>query len=158
VTSVLKSLFSRENSHPDGATIVKSPSSGSLVPKGLTSGSTRLADQVIEEVDEQMTVQSIKPSHPRPSVLDIFPSTSPSRPPSSMPVDVPMGKIFFRNRVLSGKIKSTFYRNLFKCANIVQRNFKIDKSFPQVLACYFPPKESVIFFSGNLIFIISSLK
>lgn len=48
----------------------------------------RIADQVIEEVDEQQTITSMaaKPPEQRPTVYDIFP------PPASDPVPVPPGR------------------------------------------------------------------
>lgn len=48
----------------------------------------RIADQIIEEVDEQSTVQSIKPPDQRPNVRTIFP-TPIGAPPASAPVAVP---------------------------------------------------------------------
>jgi hypothetical protein len=50
----------------------------------------RIADQVIEEVDEQSTVQSVKPPDQRPNVRTIFPTTN-GPPPTSAPVAVPKG-------------------------------------------------------------------
>jgi hypothetical protein len=50
----------------------------------------RIADQVIEEVDEQSTVQSIKPPDQRPNVRTIFPMPI-GPPPASAPVPVPKG-------------------------------------------------------------------
>jgi hypothetical protein len=48
----------------------------------------RIADQIIEEVDEQSTVQSVKPPDQRPNVRTIFPT--PIGPPAaSAPVAVP---------------------------------------------------------------------
>lgn len=64
-----------------------SQSGTSLSSKFLGGGSMRIADQVIEEVDEQSTIQSIRPPDNKPNVRDIFP-TGP--PPPSSPVDVPI--------------------------------------------------------------------
>jgi hypothetical protein len=50
----------------------------------------RLADQIIEEVDEQSTVQSVKPPDQRPNVKTIFPAPN-GPPPASAPVAVPKG-------------------------------------------------------------------
>lgn len=116
VTSVLRRLFSRDGA-PSGATpmgtgstadglpqasygaggtrLASSGSSASLPAKqwggatGLAGGgSVRIADQVIEEVDEQSTVTSMRQPEMRPSVRNIFPSGPPT---PSAPVAVPMG-------------------------------------------------------------------
>ncbi|CAD6207118.1 GSCOCG00010121001-RA-CDS [Cotesia congregata] len=98
VTSVLKRLFSKED-RPDGnagktpGRIPNSGSSASLqnrmsgVP--AAGGSTRMGFGAIEEVDEQMTIQSIRAGEPRPHVQSIFASGA---PPPSAPVDVPSYK------------------------------------------------------------------
>lgn len=65
-----------------------SNSSASLHSKLVGGGSMRIADQVIEEVDEQSTVQSIKPPDQRPNVRTIFPAPI-GPPPASAPVAVP---------------------------------------------------------------------
>lgn len=67
-----------------------SNSSASLHSKFVGGGSMRIADQVIEEVDEQSTVQSIKPPDQRPNVKTIFPLPN-GPPPASAPVAVPKG-------------------------------------------------------------------
>lgn len=67
-----------------------SNSSASLHSKFMGGGSMRIADQVIEEVDEQSTVQSIKPPDQRPNVRTIFPAPI-GPPPASAPVAVPKG-------------------------------------------------------------------
>lgn len=67
-----------------------SNSSASLHSKLVSGGSMRIADQVIEEVDEQSTVQSIKPPDQRPNVRTIFPMPI-GPPPASAPVAVPKG-------------------------------------------------------------------
>lgn len=66
-----------------------SRSSDSLATAKYTAGgSVRIADQVIEEVDEQQTITSMagKPPEQRPTVHDIFP------PAPSAPVPVPPGR------------------------------------------------------------------
>lgn len=73
--------------------IPKSNSSASLQPGSrFGAGSMRITDQVIEEVDEQSTVTSMRPPDLHPNVRTIFPSgihhqTGP--PPPSAPVAVP---------------------------------------------------------------------
>lgn len=67
-----------------------SNSSASLHSKFVGGGSMRIADQVIEEVDEQSTVQSVKPPDQRPNVRTIFPTPN-GPPPASAPVAVPKG-------------------------------------------------------------------
>ncbi|KDR19676.1 Bestrophin-1 [Zootermopsis nevadensis] len=79
---------SRAKTGGQPSSIPTSNSSASLHSKLVPGGSMRLADQVIEEVDEQSTVQSIKPPDQRPNVRTIFPvPTGP--PPASAPVAVP---------------------------------------------------------------------
>lgn len=106
VTSVLRRLFSREGQSTTnlvtastnttdgmGMKIPKSNSSASLQPGSrFGAGSMRITDQVIEEVDEQSTVTSMRPPDLHPNVRTIFPSgihhqTGP--PPPSAPVAVP---------------------------------------------------------------------
>ncbi|KAG7198266.1 hypothetical protein KM043_005669 [Ampulex compressa] len=93
VTSVLKRLFSKED-RPDGggssgsktpARLPNSSSAASLQTRipGAGGGSMRIG--VIEEVDEQMTLTSMRPES-RPHVQSIF---SQGPPPPSAPVDVP---------------------------------------------------------------------
>lgn len=92
ITSVLKRLFSKED-RPDGgssgtktpARLPNSSSAASLQARivGPAGGSTRIG--VIEEVDEQMTMTSMRPET-RPHVQSIFPQ---GPPPASAPVDVP---------------------------------------------------------------------
>ncbi|KAE8744425.1 hypothetical protein FOCC_FOCC008900 [Frankliniella occidentalis] len=133
VTSVLKRLFSREppqqpsaipmasvetgnaatglgnsNVNISGApdSNFKRSTSGSsinLIPKQAPGGSVRLTDQVIEEVDEQTTITSMRRPDPRPNVRDIFAKEEDlsredkneadeallGAPLSSAPVDVP---------------------------------------------------------------------
>ncbi|XP_049777292.1 bestrophin-2-like isoform X2 [Schistocerca cancellata] len=113
VTSVLRRLFSRDGSGtgsavttttvpaniPDGSAgnsagsrMPKSNSAASLKPPFAGGGSMRIADQVIEEVDEQSTVTSMRPPDLRPNVRTIFASGVPhfpGPPPPSAPVAVP---------------------------------------------------------------------
>lgn len=53
----------------------------------------RITDQVIEEVDEQLTITSVKPPDMRPNVINIFQnpgsSTSSSGLPQSQPITIP---------------------------------------------------------------------
>jgi hypothetical protein len=67
-----------------------SNSSSSLHSKFVGGGSMRIADQIIEEVDEQSTVQSVRPLDQRPNVKTIFPPPN-GPPPASAPVAVPKG-------------------------------------------------------------------
>uniref|UniRef100_A0A6V7JK97 Bestrophin homolog n=1 Tax=Bracon brevicornis TaxID=1563983 RepID=A0A6V7JK97_9HYME len=102
VTSVLRRLFSKED-RPDGgnATGYKTPgripnssSAASLQNRQLSSGNATSAGPggsmrigVIEEVDEQMTISSMRPEN-RPHVQSIFPSSN-GPPPATAPMDVP---------------------------------------------------------------------
>ena len=52
----------------------------------------RIADQVIEEVDEQSTVQSVRPPDQHPNVRTIFPTPT-GPPPPSAPVAVPKSSL-----------------------------------------------------------------
>lgn len=52
-------------------------------------GTTRIADQVIEEVDEQLTIQSIRGQEKRPTAQSIFASNNEKIPTRSSPIDVP---------------------------------------------------------------------
>lgn len=52
-------------------------------------GTTRIADQVIEEVDEQLTIQSIRGQEKRPTAQSIFASNNEKIPVRSSPIDVP---------------------------------------------------------------------
>jgi len=104
VTSVLRRLFSRDASNANTAAtqtttidggvptqkIPYSNSSTSLHSKFVGGGSMRIVDQIIEEVDEQSTVQSIKPPDQLPNVKTIFPPPN-GPPPASAPVAVPKG-------------------------------------------------------------------
>ncbi|KAL6438055.1 hypothetical protein ACFW04_004366 [Cataglyphis niger] len=108
VTSVLKRFFSKEDRPDGGATsgtktpakITNSSSAASLQirPPGASS-SMRIG--VIEEVDEQMTLTSLRQSNDnnRPHVQNIF---AQGPPPPSDPVDVPRSTQF-RNREVFSK-------------------------------------------------------
>ncbi|KAM8704064.1 hypothetical protein ACLKA7_008642 [Drosophila subpalustris] len=106
VASALKRFLSRDDSRPNSATPTDDPgkyrfptsaSSASLtggVPgtAGVKpAGSMRITQQVIEEVDEQATITSVRPAEPRPNVMDIFagqagqPQTMPLQPPLPNP-------------------------------------------------------------------------
>ncbi|XP_024944664.1 bestrophin-2 isoform X2 [Cephus cinctus] len=102
VTSVLRRLFSKED-RPDGNS---APGSGTKTPARLPNSSSAASLQtrfpggggsmrigVIEEVDEQMTMTSMRPET-RPHVQSIFPQ---GPPPASAPVDVP-GTISHSNK------------------------------------------------------------
>lgn len=65
-----------------------SASSASLSqPKYPISGSMKITHQVIEEVDEQMTITSMRPTEPRATAQSLFAA---GPPPASHPVDVPV--------------------------------------------------------------------
>lgn len=61
-------------------------------------GSMKISDQVIEEVDEQMTITSMKKEEPRPTAQSLF-----SPPPASNPVDVP-GRAPTYQRFISAQV------------------------------------------------------
>ncbi|XP_011297701.1 bestrophin-4 [Fopius arisanus] len=90
VTSVLKRLFSKED-RPDGGSktpgkLANSSSSASLQNRQGTNAGGSMRIGVIEEVDEQMTVNSMRPEH-RPHVQTIFPTNG--APTPTAPMDVP---------------------------------------------------------------------
>ncbi|XP_052842008.1 bestrophin-4 isoform X2 [Drosophila gunungcola] len=115
VASALKRFLSRDDSRPGSATPsqdqpYKFPASassaslsggvvGPVTSAGKPAGSLRITQQVIEEVDEQATITSMRANEPRPNVMDIFASSSgagatnsaPLQPPPahSDPVDIP---------------------------------------------------------------------
>lgn len=102
-TSFFKRILSREDSRPgtgnslDGpqmssGKIPTSASTASLAgSKILNTGTTRIADQVIEEVDEQMTITSMRNQHDiRPTAQDLFSQGPFEKGPPSEPVDVPL--------------------------------------------------------------------
>ncbi|XP_063695461.1 bestrophin-4 isoform X2 [Culicoides brevitarsis] len=89
VASALKRFLSRDESRtnvttPEAPTkLPGSASSASLTHRQIShpAGSVRITDQVIEEVDEQMTITSTKGHEPRPNVQSIF------QPPPEVPVE-----------------------------------------------------------------------
>ncbi|XP_033240022.1 bestrophin-4 isoform X2 [Drosophila pseudoobscura] len=115
VASALKRFLSRDDSRPGSATPsddqkpYKFPASassasltagnvGSATSAGKPAGSLRITQQVIEEVDEQATITSMRANEPRPNVMNIFgPGTAggvaaamqPPPPAHSQPVDIP---------------------------------------------------------------------
>ncbi|CAO1424598.1 unnamed protein product [Diamesa serratosioi] len=106
VTSMLKRFLSRDSdsSRPGSAINAENPpmeelsekpkgkfnnsaSSASIAGKYPGFGSMKIADQVIEEVDEQMTITSLRGQHEvRPTAQSIFPQAPLA---ASDPVDVP---------------------------------------------------------------------
>ncbi|XP_070851885.1 bestrophin-2 isoform X4 [Drosophila suzukii] len=105
VASALKRFLSRDDSRPGSATPsqdqpYKFPASassaslsggvvGSATSAGKPVGSLRITQQVIEEVDEQATITSMRASEPRPNVMDIFAPTSSSGAAPSVPLQPP---------------------------------------------------------------------
>lgn len=107
VASALKRFLSRDDSRPGSATPSDDPgkyrfptSASSASLTGGTpgtgaavkpAGSMRITQQVIEEVDEQATITSMRPAEPRPNVMDIFAGqagqtqTMPLQPPLPTP-------------------------------------------------------------------------
>lgn len=99
VTSLLKRFLSKDDNKPEsrppsggnnaeaGMRLGTSASSASITGKHPTqTGSTKLADQVIEELDEQMTITSLRnKDNSRPTAQSIFSNV----PIPSDPVDVP---------------------------------------------------------------------
>lgn len=81
----------REGSAGQGK-MTGSESTNSLQGKFITGGSVRIADQIIEEVDEQQTITSMagKPPEPRPTAQSLFMS---GPPPPSAPLPVPPGRV-----------------------------------------------------------------
>lgn len=82
VAASLKRLFSKEDKEKDG----KSIEMNQVGPTNQSGGVKRIADDVIEEVDEQSTITSMHTAgvEQRPSVLNIF-----GPPPPSKPISVP---------------------------------------------------------------------
>lgn len=83
-------------------TLMGSTSSVSLHGKAIAGGSMRIADQVIEEVDEQLTITSKGPEY-RPSVVGMFSNTI-GPPPPSDPVPVPKGSSYIRTQSETGEL------------------------------------------------------
>jgi hypothetical protein len=97
VASLLKRFLSKDDSgsRPGSASTTTtnverglghSASSASIKNYPAQIGSMKIADQVIEEVDEQMTIQSMRKEDPKPTAQSLFspPSSNPSNP-----IDVP---------------------------------------------------------------------
>ncbi|XP_014605410.1 PREDICTED: bestrophin-4 isoform X2 [Polistes canadensis] len=112
VTSMLKRLFSNVDRTDSSASGSKTPgripnssSAVSLQPRvmGDTGGSARFG--VIEEVDEQMTMTSMRAEN-RPHVQTIFPQ---GPPPPSAPVDVPDVNQSRNRDVISNSAPATAY-------------------------------------------------
>lgn len=100
VTSLLKRFLNKDDSKGSesrppsgnfsgeaGIKLGTSASSASIAGKFPANiGSVKISDQVIEEVDEQMTITSLRnKDDPRPTAQSLFPTA----PPASDPVDVP---------------------------------------------------------------------
>ncbi|KAK4886208.1 hypothetical protein RN001_002479 [Aquatica leii] len=93
VAGRLKRLFSTKEDSRDhenktestsGSVAELAQSNPTLNPKIPRPGSMRISDQVIQEVDEQLTVTQQKIDEPRPTVMNLF-----GPPPPSQPVPVP---------------------------------------------------------------------
>lgn len=97
VASALKRFLSRDETRtnvttPEAPTkLPGSASTASLTHRQVSHapGSVRITDQVIEEVDEQMTITSIKAQEPRPTAQSIF--------QPSDPIDVPRSDQYHRS-------------------------------------------------------------
>ncbi|XP_043502413.1 bestrophin-4-like isoform X2 [Polistes fuscatus] len=112
VTSMLKRLFSSADRTDSSASGSKTPgripnssSAVSLQPRVIsgTGGSARIG--VIEEVDEQMTMTSMRAEN-RPHVQTIFPQ---GPPPPSAPVDVPDVNHSRNRDIISNSAPATAY-------------------------------------------------
>lgn len=116
VTSLLKRFLSKDDSknvesrpvsggyHPEagiGPRLGNSASSASITGKTPANiGSMKITDQVIEEVDEQLTITSLRNKEdPRPTAQSIFAQI----PPHSDPVDVP-GRVPVYHRFHSAQV------------------------------------------------------
>uniref|UniRef100_A0A6B2E7G4 Bestrophin homolog n=1 Tax=Phlebotomus kandelakii TaxID=1109342 RepID=A0A6B2E7G4_9DIPT len=100
VASALKRFFSKEDGKGSEAPsrMANSPSAASLggSQKVAPGGSVRITDQVIEEVDEQQTITSMRGQiEVRPTAASVF-ATGPPAP--SAPVDVPRVKPYLRTQ------------------------------------------------------------
>lgn len=97
VTSTLKRIFSKESNtptatvdgYPSAFRLAESQSQTSLTGKlfgGGGAGSLRIANQVIEEVDEQATITSMAfRNESRPTAQSLFEASEPIRVPASRP-------------------------------------------------------------------------
>ncbi|XP_072941772.1 bestrophin-4 isoform X2 [Epargyreus clarus] len=97
VTSVLKRLFSKEDTRQPSATSNQTDGGGRFIisasnptlnkPAAAAGGSMKIANEVIEEVDEQATITSMgKRPENRPTAMSLFAQGPPT---PSQPVDVP---------------------------------------------------------------------
>lgn len=110
VTSMLKSIFMKDNPHT--GTDIKpvtqpqsmnsglgrsdaSKSSVSLNRNSVHGGTLKITDQVIEEVDEQLTLTSMPRTLDKPHIKSIFPETVGAEPSPSDIVGVPLGVLPF---------------------------------------------------------------
>lgn len=93
VTSMLKKIFNREDSRTDPKSdsqelsnlVTNQTHKPVVTPTGKPGGSIRLANETIEEVDEQLTITSQRSAHEdRPHVMTIF-----GPPNRSDPIAVP---------------------------------------------------------------------
>lgn len=88
VASALKRFLSRDDGRSNVTTPeappARSVSSASITIKPIPTGSMKITDQVIMEVDEQMTIQSQKPQDIRPTAQSVF-----ANAPHTAPVDMP---------------------------------------------------------------------
>ncbi|CAG9762204.1 unnamed protein product [Ceutorhynchus assimilis] len=91
VTNMLKRFFSRDDSKNDsrGGPNIESAEMNNLVSnedkdKKLACSVRRITDDIIEELDEQLTITSQKSHDTRPNVMQVFGPPSPSTP-----IDVP---------------------------------------------------------------------
>ncbi|XP_055299665.1 bestrophin-4 isoform X2 [Sitodiplosis mosellana] len=97
VTNVFRRFFSREDSRspntPEGSlptpTLGHSSSTISMAGPKFPQGTMRIADQVIEEVDEQMTITSNRGHDSRPTAQSLFAPNNEKIPTRSQPIDVP---------------------------------------------------------------------
>lgn len=121
VTSLLKRFLSKEekpesrpvsgyNNAETGLRLGTSASSASFTGKHPTQiGSMKITDQVIEEVDEQMTITSMRnKDDPHPTAQSIFSHI----PPHSDPVDVP-GRVPPYQRFHSAQVHGDEHSALF---------------------------------------------
>lgn len=69
-------------------------------------GTTRIADQVIEEVDEQLTIQSIRGQEKRPTAQSIFAQNNEKIPARSSPINVPSSHHNNDNKISYERIQS----------------------------------------------------
>lgn len=100
VTSLFKRFLSRDDGNRPPSSeggnhrLGTSASSASITGKYPPHGSMKIADQVIEEVDEQMTITSMRGQEMKPTAQSVFAH----HPPMSEPVDVPGRVPYFRTR------------------------------------------------------------